>query len=544
MDDTPATALMNAGDDYVRIFDTTLRDGEQSPGISLNLQEKLEIAQQLSRLHVDVIEAGFPITSTGDFEAVHEISKSVRNATIAALARCARADIERAAEALEPSARSRIHVFISTSPIHMEKKLQLPPDKVLDKAVEGVRMAKGLCDEVEFSAEDSTRSDPGFLVEIFSRVVEAGATILNVPDTVGYTMPQEYEALLRHLFAHVRGIERCIVSAHCHDDLGLAVANSLAAVRAGARQVECAVNGIGERAGNCSLEEVVMALRTRRDLMGLESRVETREILRASRLVSSRTGFPVPPNKAIVGRNAFAHESGIHQDGVIKHRATYEIMDPRDIGDLTSALVLGKHSGRHALRKQIEALGYTLADEELDRIYARFKELTDRKFAVTGDDLAAIVADERRRGHRARFGLDHLEVHTASGKPPLARAVVHEHKAEGVPDETREGMAIGDGPVAAVLAAVAQGVGIPAKLVTYSVGAITGGSDALGEVTIQWEVDGRRVFGRAVSTDVVEASALAYIDAMCKLGEAPAAGATVSAADDANAPARAEGAGK
>ena len=515
------SARAPVGGEYVHIFDTTLRDGEQSPGISLNLKEKVEIAEQLSRLGVDVIEAGFPITSQGDYDALYQISQTVQNATIAALARCARGDIERAAASLAPAKRSRIHVFVSTSPIHMEKKLQMPPEKVLQLAVDGVRMAKDQCHEVEFSAEDATRSDWDYLVEIFSRVVEAGATILNVPDTVGYTMPNEYEALFRHLSANVRGIEKCVLSAHCHDDLGLAVANSLAAVRGGARQIECAVNGIGERAGNCSLEEVVMALRTRRDLMGLESRVETREILRTSRLVSSRTGFLVPPNKAIVGRNAFAHESGIHQDGVLKHRATYEIMDPRDIGDLSSTLVLGKHSGRHALRSQIESLGFTLTDDELSRVFARFKELTDRKFAVTGDDLAAIVSEERRRGDRPRYALEHLEVHTASGKPPLARAVVRERLVEGQ-EVTREGMSIGDGPVAAVLAAVAQAVGMHAKLITYSVGAITGGSDALGEVTIQWELGGLRLFGRAVSTDIVEASALAYIDAMCKLEGAAA----------------------
>ena len=502
--------------DYVRIFDTTLRDGEQSPGISLNLDEKVEIAEQLSRLGVDVIEAGFPITSVGDFSAVKQISQVVRNATICALARCASADIERAAESMKDAVRSRIHVFISTSPIHMEKKLQMAPEKVLDMAVKGVQKARNLCAEVEFSAEDATRSEPAFLTEVFSRVIEAGATILNVPDTVGYTMPTEYEALIRFLFANVRGIDRCIVSAHCHDDLGLAVANSLAAVRAGARQIECAVNGIGERAGNCSLEEAVMALRTRKDLMGLQTHVVTQEILRTSRLVSSRTGFAIPPNKAIVGRNAFAHESGIHQDGVLKERRTYEIMDPRDIGDLSSALVLGKHSGRHALRAQLESMGFTLTEEELARVFTRFKELTDCKFTVTGDDLAAIVADERRREHHARFVLEHLEVHTATGKPPLARAVVREGAA------SREGMAIGDGPVAAVLAAVAQAAGIPAKLITYSVGAVSGGTDALGEVTIQFEVGPTRVFGRAVSTDVVEASAQAYIDAMGKLDDAAA----------------------
>ena len=503
--------------DYVRIFDTTLRDGEQSPGISLNLREKVEIAEQLSRLGVDVIEAGFPITSAGDFEAVQQISHVVKNATICSLARCATGDIERAADAMKQAARSRIHVFISTSPIHMQKKLQMSPEKVLEMAIAGVRHARNLCAEVEFSAEDATRSDWTFMTEVFSRVVEAGATILNVPDTVGYTMPTEYEALMRHLLANVRGVDGCILSAHCHDDLGLAVANSLAAVRGGARQIECAVNGIGERAGNCSLEEAVMALRTRREFMGIQSRVITTELLRTSRLVSSRTGFAVPPNKAIVGRNAFAHESGIHQDGVLKERTTYEIMDPRDIGDLSSALVLGKHSGRHALRAQLEAMGFTLTDEELGRIFTRFKELTDRKFTVTGDDLAAIVADERRRGVSARFSLEHLEVHTATGKPPLARAVIREGEA------TREGMSIGDGPVAAVLGAVAQGVGIAAKLITYSVSAISGGTDALGEVTIQFEVGNRRVFGRAVSTDVVEASAQAYIDAMGKLdGEAAA----------------------
>jgi 2-isopropylmalate synthase len=508
---------MSQGQDHVRIFDTTLRDGEQSPGIALNLQEKLEIAEQLGRLGADVIEAGFPITSSGDFEAVSKIAERVRGSTICALARCVKADIDRAAEALRSAARSRIHVFISTSPIHMERKLQLPPEKVLESAVEAVRYARGLCAEVEFSAEDATRSERDFLTEIFARVVEAGATILNVPDTVGYTMPWEYEDLMRHLFRTVPGIEKCIVSAHCHDDLGLAVANSIAAVRAGARQVECAVNGIGERAGNCSLEEVVMALRTRRDLIGVESRVQTREILRTSRMVASHTGFPVPPNKAIVGRNAFAHESGIHQDGVLKARQTYEIMDPRDVGDASSTLVLGKHSGRHAFRAQLEGMGYEVTEAELERVFKRFKELTDRKFAVTQADLAALVADDRRRG-ADRYVLEHLEVHTATGKPPLARAVVKDGGAE------REGMSVGDGPVAAVLAAVTEAVGIPAKLVTYSVGAITGGADALGDVTIQFEVEGRRIFGRAVSTDVVEASALAYIDAMSKLQALPEEG--------------------
>jgi 2-isopropylmalate synthase len=494
--------------DFVRIFDTTLRDGEQSPGIAFGLREKVEIAEALGRLGVDVIEAGFPVTSRGDFEAVRRISEVVRDSSICALARCAPKDIESAAEALKPAAHPRIHVFISTSPIHMERKLQLAPDKVLEAAVMGVRLARKLAPEVEFSAEDATRSDRDFLVEIFTRVVEAGATILNVPDTVGYALPWEYEDLLRTLFARVPGIEKTIVSAHCHDDLGLAVANSLAAVRAGARQVECALNGIGERAGNCALEEVVMALRTRLDLTGLQSRVNTREILRASRLVATHSGFPVPPNKAIVGRNAFAHESGIHQDGVLKERTTYEIMNPKDVGDLSSTLVLGKHSGRHALRAQLEAMGLTLADEELTRVFQRFKELTDRKFAVTAEDLEALVVDERRRGGETRFALDHLEVHTASGKPPLARVVVRDRK------EQREGMSIGDGPVAAAIGAVIDAVGVRSKLLSYSVSAITGGTDALGEVTIQFEIEGRRLFGRAVSTDVVEASALAYVDAL------------------------------
>jgi 2-isopropylmalate synthase len=430
---------------------------------------------------------------------------------VCALARCVPADIERAALALKGAVHPRIHVFISTSPIHMERKLQMPPERVLESAVEGVRLARRHAAEVEFSAEDATRSERPFLAEVYRRVVEAGATVLNVPDTVGYTMPAEYEDLIRYLFASVPGIEKTIVSAHCHDDLGLAVANSIAAVRAGARQVECAVNGIGERAGNCALEEVVMALRTRRDLLGVEVRVNTREILRTSKLVSSHTGFPVPPNKAVVGRNAFAHESGIHQDGVLKERRTYEIMDPHDVGDWSSTLVLGKHSGRHAFRAQLEAMGFKLEDEELGRVFQRFKDLVDRKFTVAAEDLAALVADERRRGGDARFALKHLEVHTATGKPPLARAVVRDGAEE------REGMAIGDGPVAAVLAAVTEALGVKAQLLTYSVSAITGGIDALGEVTIQLDVGGRRVFGRAVSTDVVEASAQAYIDAMSKI---------------------------
>src|SRR3954453_21859809 len=492
----------------VLIFDTTLRDGEQSPGISLNRQEKLEIAHQLARLGVDVIEAGFPITSPGDFESVQTIAREVEGPVICGLARTSKQDIEAAWNAVRDAERPRIHTFIATSDLHIERKLQSTREDVIGQARAAVAQAKEYTEDVEFSPEDGSRSDVEYMAEVIQVAIEEGATTINVPDTVGYTMPGEYRAMFERLYELVPGLRGVTVSVHCHDDLGLAVANSLAGVEAGCRQVEGAINGIGERAGNASLEEVVMLLRTREPALGLWTGVETTEIARTSRLVSRLTGYPVQPNKAIVGRNAFAHEAGIHQDGVLKERTTYEIMDATTIGLETNSLVLGKHSGRHALRKALEELGFEVEGAALNQAFKRFKEIADKKKKVTALDLEAIVSDQMREQPLA-FVLESFDVEASSTRSPLATARVR------MPDgEISEGSFTGDGPIDAFFSALNAATGYEARLKEYHVSAVTGGRDALGEVSVLIEYHGKTVSGSGVSTDILEASGRAYLRAL------------------------------
>src|SRR5436305_6201741 len=493
----------------VLIFDTTLRDGEQSPGISLNTQEKLEIAQQLARLGVDVIEAGFPITSPGDFEAVQEIARTVDGPIITGLARTHVADIDAAYNAVRDAARPRIHTFISTSDIHIQYQLQTTRDDVKGQARAAVAHAKQYLDDVEFSPMDATRAELEFTAEVVQLAIDEGASTINVPDTVGYTMPREYAAMFEELFRLVPGLREVVLSVHCHDDLGLAVANSLAGVEAGCRQVECAVNGIGERAGNASLEEVVMLLRTREPSLGLWTGIDTTEIARTSRLVSRLTGYQVQPNKAIVGRNAFAHEAGIHQDGVLKERTTYEIMDATTVGLRSNAIVLGKHSGRHALRKALEEMGFQLDGQALNTAFKRFKEIADRKKQVTAMDLEALVTDELRSEDIGGFALDRFEVEASSRRPPHARVSV------SLPDgRSAEGSFTGDGPIDAVFQAIDAATGVGAKLSDFQIAAVTEGQDALGEVSVVVEVGGVAGAGQGVSTDIIDAAARAYARAL------------------------------
>jgi 2-isopropylmalate synthase len=495
-------------DDHVIIFDTTLRDGEQSPGISLNVAEKLEIAQQLARLGVDVIEAGFPIASPGDFEAVQAIARQVDGPIIAGLARAHSADIEAAYQAVKDAARPRIHTFISTSDIHIEHQLQSTREDVLGQSRAAVAHAKSLVEDVEFSPMDATRADVEFTASVLRAAIEEGATTINIPDTVGYAMPQEYATFLKRLYELVPGLDDVVLSVHCHDDLGLAVANSFAGVLVGARQVECAVNGIGERAGNASLEELVMLLHRRQSDVGLGTRVNTREIARTSRLVSRLTGYPVQPNKAVVGRNAFAHESGIHQDGVLKERSTYEIMDAVTVGLDSNSLVLGKHSGRHALRSALEELGYTVDGQALNTAFKRFKEIADKKKHVTAMDLEALVTDELRDELRA-YTLEWFEVEASSTRPPHARVSVVK------PDGSRvRGDFTGDGPVDAVFRAINAATGIDARLREFRIDSVTGGQDALGEASVVLEVAGQSAGGQGVSTDIIDSAAQAYMRAL------------------------------
>jgi 2-isopropylmalate synthase len=493
----------------VLIFDTTLRDGEQSPGISLNTAEKLEIAHQLARLGVDVIEAGFPITSPGDFEAVQAISHEVEGPIIAGLARTHVQDIDAAWDAVKDAERPRIHVFISTSDIHIEHQLQTTREDVKGQARAAVAHARQYCEDVEFSPMDATRADVEFTAEVCAIAVEEGATTVNIPDTVGYTMPAEYTAYLERLYALVPGLRDVVLSVHCHDDLGMAVANSLAGVVAGARQVECAVNGIGERAGNASLEEIVMLLRTRGDAVGgLYTGLNSHELARTSRLVSRLTGYVVQPNKAIVGRNAFAHESGIHQDGVLKERATYEIMDATTVGLDSNAIVLGKHSGRHALKQALEDLGFTVTGQALNQAFARFKEIADRKKQVTAMDLEAIVTDELRE-EVAGYTLEWFDVEASSRRPPHATVCVRSPEGQEL-----RGSFTGDGPVDAIFRAINTATGIEAKLREFRVDAVTGGQDALGETSVVLELGGRSASGQGVSTDIIEAAGRAYVRAL------------------------------
>lgn len=499
----------------IKIFDTTLRDGEQSPGVALNISEKVEIARQLARLGVDIIEAGFPVASEGDFQAVREIAKATAQESprliVAGLARANRTDIERAAKAVEVAATPRIHTFIATSSIHMEKKLRLSPDEVVERATDAVTLARSFVDDVEFSAEDAGRSDRDFLVRIFTAAVEAGATTLNVPDTVGYMMPWEYGELIRYLRERIPGVDNVDISTHCHDDLGCAVINSLAGVRNGATQVECTVNGIGERAGNASLEELVMAINTRQDFWGHETGINTKELYRSSRMVSSYTGMTVPPNKAIVGDNAFAHESGIHQDGVIKALETYEIMSAETVGRHAGVLVMGKHSGRRAFRQTLGDLGYdTLGDEQVNTLFRQFKDLCDVKRSVTTEDIRALVDAETTRVPET-YGLEHVQFQSGIGMIPSA--VVRLRTPEG----TFEAAATGDGPVDASFKALKALTPVPFELESYDLRAIGSGTDALGEVSIRIKSENQVVHGRGISTDVVQASALAYVDVLNKL---------------------------
>ncbi len=518
---------------YVRIFDTTLRDGEQSPGASLSSAEKLEIARALAHLGVDVIEAGFPAASPDDLEAVRCIALEVGSQpgpsglppVICGLARAAQADIDKAWEAVRHASRPRIHTFLATSGIHMKHKLRMGPEEVLKRAVEMVRYAKRLCDDVEFSPEDAGRSDPKFLCALLTEVVRAGATTVNIPDTVGYTAPDEFGGLIATIVRNLPASDGVVVSVHCHDDLGLATANSLAGVSAGARQVEVTINGIGERAGNTPLEEVVMALHTRRPLFGLETGIDTTQILRVSRLVSHYTGFVVPPNKSVVGANAFAHEAGIHQDGVLKHQATYEIMRPEMVGWTQSRLVLGKHSGRHAFSDRLIDLGFELRDDDLEQAFARFKALADKKKNVTDADLEALVADVRFQPHEI-FALDGLQVTCGTMGMPTATV-----RLVGQDGKKHVCASVGTGPVDAAYKAIDQIVGVPTHLLEFSVHAVTEGIDAQGEVTVRIRPAGRPTVthaqrdddvprtcgGYGTDTDIVVASVKAYLAALNKM---------------------------
>ncbi|HLM10651.1 MAG TPA: 2-isopropylmalate synthase [Thermoleophilaceae bacterium] len=494
--------------DRVRIFDTTLRDGEQSPGISLNKKEKLEIAHQLARLGVDVIEAGFPISSPGDFDAVQAIARDVHGPVVCALARANAQDVDAAWNAINDSERPRIHTFISTSDIHIEHQLQSSRGDVQGQARAAVAQARAYCDDVEFSPMDATRSELEFTAEVLQIALDEGATTINVPDTVGYSTPDEYAEMWRRLYELVPGLSDVTTSVHCHDDLGLAVANSFAGVRAGCRQVECAVNGIGERAGNASLEEIVMLLHVRGAAQGLWTAIETREIARTSRMISRLTGYQVPPNKAVVGRNAFAHESGIHQDGVLKERTTYEIMDAQTIGLEKNSLVLGKHSGRHALRNALEELGYQVDGAALNTAFKAFKELADKKKKVTALDLEALVSDEMKQAPTG-FELLSFDIEASNTRAPLARVSVR------MPDgEVESGSFTGDGPIDAFFSAINAATGREARLREYHVSAVTGGRDALGEVTVMLALKGRVASGVGVSTDILEASGKAYLRAI------------------------------
>jgi 2-isopropylmalate synthase len=498
-------------DDRLIIFDTTLRDGEQSPGASMNLAEKLEVAHALRDLGVDVIEAGFPIASPGDFEAVQAIARKVQGPTICGLARCNKDDIDRAWEALRDSSRPRIHVFLATSAIHREFKLRMAKEEIIRRAIEGVKRARGYCEDIEFSPEDAARTELDFLAEVVERAIEAGATTVNIPDTVGYAMPSQYAAAIRHLKQHVRGIDRVVISVHCHNDLGLAVANSLAALTEGARQVECTINGIGERAGNAALEEVVMAVKTRGDYFNLQSSINTRLLYPTSRKVAHVTGIQVQRNKAVVGQNAFAHEAGIHQDGMLKHSQTYEIMRPEDVGIARTELVLGKHSGRHALKQRIQDLGYHLSDEQLNNVFEQFKVLADRKKNIYDADIEALC-ETQIHAAPTHWALEAFTCNAGSGTIHSA-AVCLWHRDGTIHRDA----SIGDGPVDAVFSAIERITGINVTLRDYRVQSVTVGEDAQGEAFVEAQYNGRVVTGRAVSTDIVEASALAFLQVINRL---------------------------
>jgi 2-isopropylmalate synthase len=498
------------GDDtarIIKIFDTTLRDGEQAPGCSMNPQEKLEVATRLEKLGVDVMEAGFPASSPGDLESVRTIAGIIRDCTVAGLCRALEKDINAAREALIKAVSPRIHLFLATSPIHMEYKLKMTPDQVLAQAAAAVKYAKQFCSDVEFSAEDASRSDPDFVCRVFGAAIEAGATTVNIPDTVGYAMPDEFGGLVRYIKEHTPGAEKAQFSVHVHNDLGLAVANSLAAISAGADQVECTINGIGERAGNASLEEIVMALRVRKNYLKADTRIDTTQIYSASRLVTQVTGVKVQPNKAIVGENAFAHEAGIHQHGVLANRATYEIMTPESVGIAQNQMVLGKHSGRHAFEDRLKQLGYTVSGETLEEIFAEFKELADKKKVVSDRDIEALVLDAASVPET--WKLDHWAVNTGSALG--ATGTIRLQHRDGV---SRKEVSLGNGPIDSIFKAINQIVGREPDLELYEIGAITGGSASQGETMVKIAWDDRHYNGRGVSTDVIESSIKAYLSAI------------------------------
>ena len=495
--------------DKLIVFDTTLRDGEQSPGASMNRDEKVQIARALEKLRVDVIEAGFPIASAGDFEAVEAVARMVRESTVCGLARTGDKDIDAAAAALKPAKRARIHTFIATSPIHMERKLKMKPEEVVEAAVRAVKRARQHTDDVEFSPEDAGRSEIDFLCRVIEAVIAAGATTVNIPDTVGYSVPQQFGETIRRLIERVPNSDKAVFSIHCHNDLGLAVANSLAAVMNGARQVECTINGLGERAGNAALEEIVMAVRTRQDVFNCATDIDTREIVHCSRPVANITGFTVQPNKAIVGANAFAHEAGIHQDGVIKSRETYEIMRAEDVGWKSNRLVLGKHSGRNAFRTRLKELGLEFGSEEdLNDAFTRFKDLADKKHEIYDEDLQALATDTMQHATNERVKLIALKAVSETGERPIADVTLW------VDGEERNGHGVGDGPVDATFRAIEAVIDSGCKLQLYSVNSITGGADSQGEVTVRVDRKGRVVNGRGSDTDIIAASAKAYINAV------------------------------
>jgi 2-isopropylmalate synthase len=497
-------------EEHVIIFDTTLRDGEQSPGASMNAAEKLHIARQLEKLGVDVIEAGFPAASAGDFDAVKLIAEKVKDAQVAALARASKPDIDRAWEAIKAGVHPRIHTFIATSDIHMEHKLKMPREQVIESGVKAVRYARNFTDNVEFSAEDGSRSDRDFLCNVFEAVIEAGARTVNLPDTVGYAMPQEFFELLAYIRCHTPNINKAVLSIHCHNDLGLATANTLAGLLAGARQAEVTINGIGERAGNASLEELVMGLHTRQDHLRLKTRINTEEIWPTSRLVSMVTGLVVPPNKAIVGVNAFSHESGIHQDGVLKNRMTYEIMAPEKVGLTSNRLVLGKHSGRHAFKKKISELGYDLSEKDLNRLFEKFKELTDKRKEILDEDIELLVAEEILRTSDV-YQLDYLNAVSGTVAVPTATVKLK------IRDHEIQSAGFGVGPIDATFNTIAKMTGTKSKLIRFSVNSITGGMDAQGEVTVRLKEDGLVALGRGADPDIITASAKAYINGLNRL---------------------------
>ncbi len=500
--------------DKLIIFDTTLRDGEQSPGASMTGDEKVRIAKALERMKVDIIEAGFPIASPGDFEAVHQVAEVIQDSTVCGLARALDKDIDRAAAALKPARSSRIHTFLATSPIHMKEKLRMAPDQVVEQAVHAVKRARNYTDNVEFSPEDAGRSDLDFLCRVLEAVIDAGATTLNIPDTVGYNLPQQFGELIKQLIENIPNSDKAIFSVHCHNDLGLAVGNSLSAVMNGARQVECTINGLGERAGNASLEEVVMTVRTRQDVFPCDTSLDTTQIMTCSRLVSSVTGFPVQPNKAIVGANAFAHEAGIHQDGVLKSRETYEIMRAEDVGWNANKMVLGKHSGRNAFKSRLSDLGTEFErEEDLNAAFSRFKDLADKKHEIFDEDLQALVTDTFQDATMERIKLVSMKVNSETGEIPVAEVTLT------VDGEEKQASSDGSGPVDATFKAIESVVDSGCKLELYSVSNITTGTDSQGEVTVRVEKEGRAINGQGADTDIVIASAKAYINALNKAQE-------------------------